>query len=257
VWGEPANARHLEELGTSIGRCAWYVDGLLPAKLRDFSGMTSDLGDDALFFCCGYGRRGASKLGLDAELALLEALLPAFRAGHHALATLGARQAALTATLDSVAEALLVVAGDGRELHRNAALRRGPDARAVASLISPAARAAAAEREIATPAGRYVVRAVYASEHVWGTAGTVLVSLERRADAGVAAVVDRIDALTARERQVHALLVRRLTDEEIAASLGISWHTARRHTERVLGKVGVRSRRELGSGQLIVDRIEK
>jgi DNA-binding CsgD family transcriptional regulator len=32
---------------------------------------------------------------------------------------------------------------------------------------------------------------------------------------------------------------------EIAAALGISAHTARRHSERVLAKLGVHSRREV------------
>jgi DNA-binding CsgD family transcriptional regulator/PAS domain-containing protein len=283
VWGEPVNAQHLVDLGTSIGQCAWYVDGLLPARLRDFAGMTSDLGDDALFFCIGYDRKGASRLGFDAEFALLEALLPAFRAGHHALATLGARQAALGATLDAIPDALLVLNAEGRELHRNAALRRalaadpdrdrllaamreaaaalgalrrGPDARGPASLlslVSPAARAAAAERAIATAGGRYAVRAAYGSEHVWGTPGTVLVSLETQAAPRGAEAPAATAALTARERQVYDLLARRMTDDEVAAALGISWHTARRHTERVLAKVGVRSRRELGQRDSRVD----
>jgi DNA-binding CsgD family transcriptional regulator len=50
-----------------------------------------------------------------------------------------------------------------------------------------------------------------------------------------------------REVQVACLLVQRMTNEEIAGALGISTHTARHHTESVLLKAGVNSRRALHS----------
>jgi DNA-binding CsgD family transcriptional regulator len=78
-------------------------------------------------------------------------------------------------------------------------------------------------------------------------------------EAGVLVSVDRIDTsdtpsaeglrrrygLTAREAQVASHLAQRLTNDEIAAALGISSHTARHHTESVLLKLGVTSRRAL------------
>jgi DNA-binding CsgD family transcriptional regulator len=48
--------------------------------------------------------------------------------------------------------------------------------------------------------------------------------------------------LTAREQQVMRLLLRGMSNTEIAHTLGISAHTARHHTERVFTKVDVRSR---------------
>jgi len=51
--------------------------------------------------------------------------------------------------------------------------------------------------------------------------------------------------LTPREVRVAMLLVARLRSREVAQVLGISVHTARRHSESVLRKVGVRSRAEL------------
>ncbi|MGE5290783.1 MAG: response regulator transcription factor [Micromonosporaceae bacterium] len=48
--------------------------------------------------------------------------------------------------------------------------------------------------------------------------------------------------LTGREAQVAGRLAARRTNREIAAELHISEHTARRHTERVLLKLGVRHR---------------
>ena len=51
--------------------------------------------------------------------------------------------------------------------------------------------------------------------------------------------------LTGREIQVARLLDQRLTNEEIAATLGISAHTACHPTESILLEVGVNSRRLL------------
>jgi DNA-binding NarL/FixJ family response regulator len=51
--------------------------------------------------------------------------------------------------------------------------------------------------------------------------------------------------LTDREQQVLALLVRRLTNEEICAELHLAPQTVKNHVSSVLRKVGFRSRREL------------
>jgi DNA-binding CsgD family transcriptional regulator len=50
--------------------------------------------------------------------------------------------------------------------------------------------------------------------------------------------------LTGREREVLALIARRLTDAEIAAELFLSVRTAENHASNLLGKLGVASRRE-------------
>lgn len=52
--------------------------------------------------------------------------------------------------------------------------------------------------------------------------------------------------LTAREAEVARLLARRLSSREIAAELFISVNTARRHSERVLQKMGVNRRSDVG-----------
>jgi len=52
--------------------------------------------------------------------------------------------------------------------------------------------------------------------------------------------------LTPREREVAILLAERKTNREIASRLGISPHTARHHSERVIGKLG-RTRKWAGN----------
>lgn len=51
--------------------------------------------------------------------------------------------------------------------------------------------------------------------------------------------------LTPRERQVAKLVSGGRSTKEVAAALGVSVHTARHHTERVFGKLGVHGRVEL------------
>lgn len=51
--------------------------------------------------------------------------------------------------------------------------------------------------------------------------------------------------LTQREREVATLVADGRATKEIAARLGISFHTARHHTERVFHKLGVRARVEV------------
>jgi non-specific serine/threonine protein kinase len=50
--------------------------------------------------------------------------------------------------------------------------------------------------------------------------------------------------LSKREREVLALLARRLTDKEIAEALFVSPHTVARHTANLFAKLGVANRRE-------------
>jgi two-component system, NarL family, nitrate/nitrite response regulator NarL len=58
------------------------------------------------------------------------------------------------------------------------------------------------------------------------------------------AVVELVEPLTRREREVLDLLVQGLTNRLIGERLGISEHTAKFHVNAILGKLGVQSRTE-------------
>jgi DNA-binding NarL/FixJ family response regulator len=65
----------------------------------------------------------------------------------------------------------------------------------------------------------------------------------------------RLDyGMTPREVEVALLLAQGCANSTVAARLGISRHTARHHTQRVLGKLGVHSRAEAGA-RLRLDRL--
>ena len=51
--------------------------------------------------------------------------------------------------------------------------------------------------------------------------------------------------LTRRERQIAALVAEGMSNKEIAATLTISERTAEGHVERILGKLGFRSRSQI------------
>jgi DNA-binding NarL/FixJ family response regulator len=92
-------------------------------------------------------------------------------------------------------------------------------------------RAAAAGEAVLSPAvTRGVVRAA-------------VTAVDRRAPVSEAA----LQPLTAREREVLAAVGDGLSNDEIAAELGMSPATARTHVGRVLGKLGARDRAQLAA----------
>jgi DNA-binding NarL/FixJ family response regulator len=70
------------------------------------------------------------------------------------------------------------------------------------------------------------------------------VAADRPVPAG-AATVDGFDQLTAREREVLALVGAGLSNQEIAADLVLSPLTAKTHVSRVMAKLGARDRAQL------------
>jgi len=59
------------------------------------------------------------------------------------------------------------------------------------------------------------------------------------------AVSDALDELTAREREVVALIVKGASNKRIALSLDISLHTVKRHVANIIAKLGVHTRGEV------------
>jgi DNA-binding CsgD family transcriptional regulator len=103
---------------------------------------------------------------------------------------------------------------------------------------------------IRTEHGRYLLRSCI--HRVGGAPAVLLVYVERvapplRSEADLCETF----SLTPTEARVALLLAHGKSNAEIAQALSISPHTARRHTERVLCKLGLRSRAEVAARLLL------
>jgi DNA-binding CsgD family transcriptional regulator len=202
--------------------------------------------------------------------ALLELIAPALQNGVGMKLRIDRWLRFLPAMLDVIGQRLSLFDLRGREMHRNAALRRAlaedPDCELLANALrevataeiarvgqGPTVRARTAvdrsrstRREVRTRQSRYRLRGNLIGPELVGPGAAILVSLDRVSPEVPARDVLRTRYnLTDREAEVARLLFQRLSNREISRVLGISPHTARHHTENVLIKVGVNSRREL------------
>lgn len=201
------------------------------------------------------------------ERQLLELLFPSLSAGVEALSRWHQHRADLLNAVEVLGQAVLVCGPDGRVLHETAALTTAlaGDREAAmlrASLLSVAVGAGRRTRpavhsarqptsppliELRTAHAEYVARASVCDD---GRArgSLILVSLERLTPTVPSAEeLRRRFGLTEREAEVALLLSMRRTNQEIAAALGVSTHTARHHTENVMRKIGSTSRAEVAA----------
>lgn len=252
------NARMVEAVGHRILDGPIVADGLVDRGYRDFAGLikTTPLGDAMVWVLS----RTHGGFRFADPAAVLQVLVPAFRAGLDALTRLSAHRAAL----DAVAEPLAAYSVDGRLLFRNTALTRvladDPERQAVEAALGqiagglrrlafPLRHEGAVgppplEREVRTARARYALRAALAPAGTFATDEAALVSVAiARAPAppDPDALRDRF-GLTRREAEVAVLLAAGLPNEAIADRLFIAPGTARRHTEGVFAKLGVGSR---------------
>jgi DNA-binding CsgD family transcriptional regulator len=271
VWHETENFHAMERAGLDGRAGPFYNEGLVRGGFARCSGTITAAPGGEMFLTVGYDRGARGRFGGEDDAAVLRMLLPAVRAAHHALAAAPPLHAGLLATIDGVRDALLLVGADGRELHRNAALRAALAAEPARAEVEGAMRALAADlralrrgappaalrptRAVTTRLARHTLRATFAPAALWGSPDVVQVSLESSPLAAAAAPAEAPAApaapaalgLTAREAEVARLLARRASNAELAAALGVSAHTARHHTERVMRKLEVRKRADVAA----------
>ena len=205
-------------------------------------------------------RPGTARFG-EEGLQLMAMLQPVLRAAAQTWKDLSARRRDLVRMLDQVADAASLHDASGKVIHRNPALGRlmdesscsemleqaiGSHARSIGAVAerdgSRPAAGNALEQELSAGCDRYQLRATRVDTIV-GKPGAVLVCVKRvtrpRPD------MERLRrwlGLTAREAEVAILIAEGQSNRRIGELLGISEHTARRHTEKVFAKLQVDSR---------------
>jgi DNA-binding CsgD family transcriptional regulator/PAS domain-containing protein len=215
--------------------------------------------------CFHHESRSGSTFG-ERGLALLRLMRPAFEAGVHVSSRLAQDRASFARVLDDLGVALALFDGAGRVVHHTPRLLQllssDPEgarlrtrltslgAAATAALLVGRSRleeAASAPRthDVRTLLARYQLRVTYAGGAFPGTGVSVAVLVERVQPQPLSdRTLQKDYRLTPREIEVARLLAQGKTNLSIAEALGISSHTAERHTEHVLMKLGLRSRTE-------------
>ena len=245
---------------------AFFQEALRPHGLCHTMGLAVPLPDGQEYTLAVYFERDDAPGFSDDGLTALRQLLPAFEAAARTWAQLAAsardRRLALVRLVDALPPALLV-GSDGAPLHRNRALRQmlngEPDGgtRLVAALkrwgryLCAVARETASEiaappATLKTPGGSYRLHGAPVDGVLLSGHEGALVFAERRGvDLPSTEALMRRHGLTLREAEVARLLARGMTDRQVAGELFIAHSTARRHVERVLGKLGLASRSAL------------
>jgi DNA-binding CsgD family transcriptional regulator len=206
----------------ALRNTAFYREGFAPAGMTCATGMTAPLpvGEAIFAFNLPEAERAALEERAGALLALL---LPAFETGFTQLYERSIDAAGLAPSLQALPFPAAIVAADGRVVFENEHARRAPER---------------LRRDRHPGGGVYRMPGPVLDGN---RASTILLAPaeEPVLDLRLAA---RVLRLTPRQAEVARLMLQGLSDKDIARSLGISLHTARRHAETVLDRSGVSSR---------------
>ncbi|HET9683122.1 MAG TPA: helix-turn-helix transcriptional regulator [Gemmatimonadaceae bacterium] len=249
-------------------RGPFYQELVLPSGMREVVGLTTRAPGRVSRISVGY--RGARRRSGEHAMALLRLMRPAFEAGAGIAERQRTIHRALVDSVEVAGDGFWLLTAGGRELHRNAALDRvlshDPDraaimaaARRLAPVIgslhagtSHPRRGSAVDgppltSTLSTRRGVYTLRAGAVPPGLGLPADATLVLVRPPATVlGVEELHERF-GLSRREAEVAILLAGRRTTTEIARQLGISPHTVRRHVERVLAALNVRSRTDVAA----------
>ncbi len=99
-------------------------------------------------------------------------------------------------------------------------------------------------KDSAEEAVKHAIRAIHRGERYYSPSVTQPLEEQRLFRPG-AAVEDRYELLTERERQLYQMLAEGKSNKEIAARLNLSLHTVETHRARIMEKLGLHSIAEL------------
>lgn len=201
----------------------------------------------------------------DSDIALLNLLFPALKVGVESYLRLGSDAAEFLRACDMMGTPAVIYDTNGKLVHQTPACARlmqmDPELATLSAemqrMASCLARLCHGDRvagvlgatsprvEKTTATATYLIRAS-ALRASWMRGPWLMVSVERLTPEPVtAADLQAAFGLTTAEARVAELLVKGRKTKAIAESLGLSWSTVRRHTERIYIKAGIRSQSEL------------
>jgi DNA-binding CsgD family transcriptional regulator len=166
----------------------------------------------------------------------------------------------LGAVLDTIDHGIVLLRSDSHPCYRNAAADRLLVADSERALLSREIRSVSraalggkeetpTEVEVGTRAGWYRMRATLLTQKIKEISSRAVMVTIHRAEPRLPSpdFLMRSFSMTTREADVALLLARGVSNAGIASELRISQHTARHHTESVLAKLNVHTRREVAS----------
>jgi len=247
-----------------------HHDFLVPNRILDSMGLTVKVRGASMpaTLFLHSDKPGSAEFG-ERGVALLSMLLPAFKAGVRDIVRYSQQRASLTSHLDELTTGIRICDFDGSTVHQNPAFTAAlagdatPERleRAAAEILitlvelsserSDIGAALAGERinqEIHTNTASYQLRGSFLGRELLGAERRIAISLEQMPpDTPLSdrALQERF-GLTPRELEIARRLGHGQSNKEVALACSISLHTARRHTEKIFNKLGVRSRSQIG-----------
>gem|GEM_PF-1190535 len=272
---EVYHRRHVYEL-VEYHRNPVYGDWAVPHRLLDVIGMGyNPIPGEAVAAMHFYHDHDHEPEDPEAEgafgargLALLQLLLPAWKAGVRQYLTFSPSREGVAQLIDHLEEGVALYDVAGHERHRNPSLTcilaTDPEGSWLDSLIRVAAlrlarahaaqtrpaptRSLALSQNVRTAGGCYTLETSQTTLPALGPGLSILVVV--RAQKRRPLLDPELRArfqLTTRECEVARLLAAGRSNTEVATALGVTHHTARRHTEAVLRKLAVSSRAAVGA----------
>lgn len=252
-----------------VKRSPFYNDVVIPNRLLEPLTLIADFDGAPMPAVLGFvfEDEHAAQKRLERNKQMLGLVVPAFIAGVASYVRMAGVRNGLASLVDSLAVGATIVAIDGRVLDENQAMKKlvevDPEqaqiratvkqiSLGIANIVARGKPADWAKQsravEVRTALAKYRISATFVPDGFLNTQGTVVAFTERLASPSFdsQALASRF-GLTKREIQTVQFVTRGYSTRQIATAMGISFNTARRHTEHVLLKLNVHSRSAIGA----------
>lgn len=248
----------------AVKRTAFYNDVVIPNRLFEPLVLAADFPGLPLPTVLGFNyddeRIAARELARNKQMLTL--LVPAFLAGVGTHVRLSRQRPALASVLDSISVGVTIADVEGNVIDENQAMKTlmGVDPErnrvraavkqvslGVANIVtrrkSPDWAKQSEVAEVRTALARYRLKATFAWAGLLYNRDAVMTLTERMPSRSLnSEQLESRFGLTRREMETAQLMARGYSNREVAAAMGISLNTARRHCEHVLLKLNVHSR---------------